>query len=274
MRRKIIEIDQEKCNGCGDCIPNCPEGALQVIDGKARVVSELSCDGLGACIGHCPLGAIKVVEREAEPYDEYKVMGNIVEAGEGTIKAHLKHLNDHKQAEYLKIAIEFLTELGINIPEYQKKQPEFSGCPGMKIMDFTDDAETQGDSPIADAGESQLRQWPVQLALLNPQAPYFENADLLVTADCVPFAFSNYHQKFLKNKIVVMFCPKLDEDINAYIEKLAAIFRDNNIKSITNVKMSVPCCSQTTGILQKAMELAGKNIPLNQYTISLKGELI
>jgi len=213
VKRKIIKINEEKCNGCGLCIPNCPEGALQIIDNKARLISDLFCDGLGACIGHCPENAITTEEREAEPYDEKKVMENIVKHGENTIKAHLLHLKEHNETKYLKEAIEFLKEKKNEIPMEDDKMEHanFGGCPGAALREVNKDTNASDNSKQASA----LRQWPVQLNLLPPQAQFFENSHLLVSADCVPFANANFHSKLLNGKSLVIGCPKLD-DIEAY----------------------------------------------------------
>lgn len=265
MLRKIIKIEDEKCTGCGLCIPNCPEGSLQMIDGKARLVSELSCDGLGACIGECPVGAISIEEREAEAYDELVVIKNIAKAGVNTIKAHLEHLNSHGENDYLKIAINYLEKNKINVPFY-KKSTEHKGCPGSKTMDMTAQ-KSENISKISI--NSELRQWPIQLGLLSPNASFFKDAELLIAADCVPFSYANFHQKFLKNKVMLNFCPKLDSDIEIYIEKLTAILKNNNIKSITIVRMEVPCCSGTSKILETALKNSNKNIIIKEYIISL-----
>jgi ferredoxin len=272
MKRKIIEINEEKCNGCGLCVPNCPEGAIQIIDNKARLISDIFCDGLGACIGHCPEGAIIINEREAEEYNEKKVMVNIARQGENTIKAHLKHLFDHGETKLLNEAVEYLNENNIKVPELKEEQHHHEGCPGAKMMNLNPAKSNNSNSGIK--LESELRQWPVQLQLLNPNAPYFENADIVVAADCVPFSYPDFHRKFLKDKILVVFCPKLDQTIDSYIEKLSLIFTNKNIKSITIVHMEVPCCSGTNHIVQQALEKSGKNIFVKEYTISLNGEII
>jgi ferredoxin len=272
MKRKIIKIDETKCNGCGLCIPNCPEGALGIFDGKARIVSELSCDGLGACIGHCPQNAISIEEREAEKYNELVVIKNIVKSGPQTLKAHLHHLKSHNQTEYLKQALNYLKENNISIPIFENKTS--CSCPGSKIIDRTQNTNTNTDNDKNYNIKSELRQWPVQLSLLNPNASYLKNADLLISADCVPFTYANFHQKFLKDKILIIFCPKLDSDIEMYIEKLTTILKENNINSITITRMEVPCCSETTKIVEEALKRSNKNILLKEYTISLQGEII
>jgi len=282
MKRQIIRIDENKCNGCGQCVPGCPEGALRIIDDKARLISDLFCDGLGACIGTCPQGAIIIEEREAEPYDERKVMANIIKQGPNTIRAHLTHLKEHNESVHLKTAVDFLKEQGIDVPDLAPAAAATphagvpGGCPGAAMRDMRNKKPQQGQPPgaMGVSVESQLRQWPVQLQLINPGAPYLQDADLLVVADCVPFAYANFHQRFLKDKVMVIFCPKLDQTIDQYIEKLTAIFLNNNIKSISVVQMEVPCCSGTLYLVQKALEQAKKIIPIKDYTISITGEII
>ncbi len=274
MKRKIINIDTELCTGCGLCIPECPEGTLQIIDGKARLVSDLFCDGLGACIGHCPEGAIKIEEREAEPYSEMKVMANVVEHGANTIKAHLQHLRDHNEHTFLQEAMDYLKDNGYDIPEgfdlQQKPQPESIslGCPG-SISQEIERKEIQGADVFE--SDSELTQWPVQLKLINPRAPYFDNCELLIAADCVPFAHGDFHRKYLRGKKVIMFCPKLDSATEEYIEKLAMIFADNIIRSITVLHMEVPCCFGTKSIVHSAQEKAGSEISVEEINISIQG---
>ena len=277
MKRNIIKIDDTKCNGCGLCIPGCPEGALQIIDGKARLISDLFCDGLGACLGTCPEGAITVEEREAEPYDERQVMENIIPQGTNTIKAHLDHLRDHGETAFLNTALAVLEEQGIAAPlaEAPTPVPAPGGCPGARMMTME---KPSGDSP-ADTAEtappaSELRTWPVQLQLLNPRAPYLADAELLIAADCVPFALADFHRRFLKGKVVITFCPKLDRVVDHYIEKLAEIFKNQTIRAIHVVHMEVPCCSGTLRIIQEALNQAGKSIPVRDHTVSIGGEVI
>lgn len=268
MKREIIQIDENICNGCGKCIPGCPEGALQIIDGKARLVSDLFCDGLGACIGDCPLGAINVIEREAEPYDEARVFENIIKAGPNTIKAHLKHLHDHDQKEYLEQAIAILLRKGLPIPKFEEESCSFGGCPSAKPVSI--DRQEKVEAVQHNPSVSELRTWPVQLHLLNSSAPYLKNADLLIAADCVPFAYPNFHAKFLKGKVPITLCPKLDSGIDQYIEKLAEIFAKCEIKSVTIVRMEVPCCGGTEIIVQKALEKAQKYMMVKVNVISIK----
>ena len=274
MKRDVIKIDEAKCTGCGVCIPGCPEGALQMIDNKARLVSDLFCDGLGACIGDCPEGAITIESREAEAYDERRVMlENIVPKGMNTIIAHLNHLKDHGQDEFYKQAMEVLEEKGMSVElpkEKEHTEGEACGCKGtqiQKLMPGKADAETTTDMG------SQLAQWPVQMALINPAAPYFDNADLLIAADCAPFAYGNFHQRFIKGKIVLMFCPKLDQTLDMYIEKLAQIFIQHEIKSVSLVRMEVPCCGGMEAILVKALEKANKVKMVKVDVINIDGSI-
>jgi len=273
--RKIIEIDDSKCNGCGLCMPNCPEGALQIIDAKARLVSDLFCDGLGACIGHCPQGAISVVEREAQEYDERKVMENIVRQGPNTIAAHLKHLKDHTQDEYYAQAVAYLGERGIPVPRSAcASHAPHAGCPGARVMDFSAVHPTGAGAPPQGREDavSRLRQWPVQLGLVPAVAPYLNNSDLLIAADCVPFAYAGFHEKLLKGKVVLVGCPKFD-DLDAYAQKLEQIFRLNTIKSITYAHMEVPCCFGLVGVIRQAIASSGKQIPFSEAVVSIRGEL-
>ncbi len=271
MKRKIIKINEDLCNGCGVCIPDCPEGALQVIDGKARLISDLFCDGLGACIKACPQGAMETEVREAEPYDEFKVMENVVKGGRNVIKAHLKHLNEHGENKFLSQAIEYLVQNGIDVPEFQDKTIP-CGCPGMMQK------EIKREKPVSSSPsvniQSELNNWPIQLKLMNPNAPYLKNADLVIAADCTAFSYANFHQKFLKDKVLMLLCPKLDQDLDSYVEKLSNIFENQDIKSITIVHMEVPCCGGVEMIVKEALQKAGKNIIIKDYTISLSGEII
>ena len=274
MKRKIIRIDDTICNGCGQCLPNCPEGALQIIDGKARLVSDLFCDGLGACIGTCPLGAIAVEEREAEPYDEQRVMAGIIPQGENVIRAHLEHLRAHQQTAFLEQALEVLRENGLEEPEHIGAVP-FHGCPGSRTVELKKSpAEPAATADGSADAASELRSWPVQLQLLNPNAPFFEGADLLIAADCVPFAHAGFHQRFLKGKVAVILCPKLDHETDLYVEKLATVFKSHSIRSVTVVRMEVPCCGGTTAIVQQAIAQAGVNIPFCEQVISIRGEIL
>jgi ferredoxin len=280
MKRKIINIDAEKCNGCGLCIPNCPEGALQMIDGKARLISDLFCDGLGACIGHCPEGAITIEEREAEPYDEKKVMGNIIKQGPNVIKAHLEHLKDHGEKEFLKQAIEALKEKNIEIPEgiidKEEKGPEhkhFAGCPGARVMDFS---EGEGPAGGSEEGErsSQLRQWPVQLHLVPPTAPYFQGADVVLAADCTAYALADFHKDHLKGKALAIACPKLDSEQEIYKEKIIAMIDEAKINTLTVMIMEVPCCYGLLALAKEAAVRAKRKVPIKAVTVGIKGGIL
>ncbi len=272
MKRQIIRIDESKCTGCGACIPGCPEGALQVIDGKARLVSDLFCDGLGACLGTCPEAAIEVEEREAEPYSEALVMENIMQAGENTIKAHLQHLKSHGETTYYNQALEILKAAGYDIEALTQEETMACGCSGThaRKIELPVTSEAVNTGVVA----SELRQWPVQLTLINPAAEYFENADLLISADCVPYAYGDFHRRFLKGKIVITFCPKLDQDIERYIDKLAQIFTLHAIKSVSIVRMEVPCCGGTEVIIKRALEKANKLHFVKVYVVSMDGNVI
>jgi len=283
MQRKIIKIDEEKCNGCGLCIPNCQEGALQIIDNKARLISDLFCDGLGACIGHCPEGAIEIVEREAEPYNEWKVMEILVTKGRNTILAHLEHLRDHNEQEFLKEAIHYLQENNIDMSEKElessnTRQGSFCGCPGSKTIDFHTEEEKivpVGASSVNPMDvPSELKQWPVQLHLLNPQASYFRNADVVLAADCAAFAMGNFHARFLKGKSLAIACPKLDTNKESYLQKLTSMIADTKINSLTVVIMEVPCCGGLIQMARSARDEAKRNIPIKQVVVSIQGEVL
>ena len=280
--RKIIEIDEEKCTGCGECIPNCPEGALQVIDGKARLVSDLSCDGLGACVGNCPEDAMSVVEREAEDYDERKVMKNIVKAGPNTIKAHLIHLQEHGAHDLFQEAIAYLKENDIEIPEVVMPQPGPAaascppkGCPGSAMQEMVRDVPPGREGGLCTdevCVSSKLENWPVQMKLVPANAPYLKNADVVIIADCVAYAHAMAHDRFIKGKKVLIGCPKLD-DRQLYVERLADIIANNDLNSLTLVHMEVPCCFGFKSILEEAMTKAGKPMGYRDVVISIKGEI-
>ena len=287
MVRKIIQIDEERCTGCGLCIPNCPEGAIQLIDGKARMVSDLFCDGLGACLGHCPEGAISIEEREAEPYSEREVMENIVRGGQNVIHAHLKHLEAHGEQGYLSQAKAFLKERGIPVPAGSVEadmQPardaaagtgETGGCPGSRAQAF----ETPGVSAAAeharhDRGVSELTHWPVQLHLTPVMAPFFEGRDVLLSADCVAHAVGDFHRKFLKGRMLAIACPKLDSDQDIYRDKIAALIDHGNINTLTVVTMEVPCCRGLLMLARGAVEGASRKVPLKSVVVSVKGEVL
>ena len=239
--RSIVRIDEEKCTGCGLCIPACAEGALKIVDGKAKLISDKYCDGLGACIGECPQGAIIIEKREAEEFDEEAVEEHL--KGEQSVSTvHLVH-------------------------------PIHQSCPSAQVMRFERNLIEKETVNVAEKRESMLSQWPVQLTLLPPNAPFFENADLLIAADCVPFAYASFHNDFLRGRTLVVGCPKLD-DAGFYKEKLTEIFKRNNIRSVTVVNMEVPCCFGLYRLVKEALDSSGKVIPLRQETISIKGDKI
>ena len=241
--RNIVKIDEAKCIGCGLCVHSCAEGAIQMIDGKAKLVSEIYCDGLGACLDCCPTDAITIEQREAAEFDE-----------EATEK-HLQELARNKAA----------------FEKQQTQKPHGGGCPGMKMMNFAAGSKTESNA----SGDvsSQLGQWPVQLKLVSPMAPYFAGAELMLVADCVPFAMGNFHEKLLKNKAIAVACPKLD-DTGAYAQKIADIITTGKPKSLTVVHMEVPCCTGLLRIAEKALVLAESDLKINDITISLRGEIL
>lgn len=264
MKRQIIEIDQDKCNGCGLCIPNCPEGALQIIDGKVRLISDLFCDGLGACIGHCPQGAITIVEREAQVYDERRVMENIVRQGKNVLKAHLEHLGEHNQSQYLKQAIDYLKEKGITNP--------IEGCPGSRMVDFRKSEEPKGDA--SGRRPSELRQWPIQLHLISPMALYYQKADVFLSADCAAYTVGDFHKNYLKGKSIAIACPKLDEGQQVYAEKVRSLIDDAKINTLTVMTMQVPCCAGLVAIAQQGASNAKRKIPIKSIVVSLQGDVL
>jgi NAD-dependent dihydropyrimidine dehydrogenase PreA subunit len=276
MIREVIEIEEGKCNGCGNCIPGCPEGALQVIDGKARLVADYLCDGIGACVGECPQDALHVTKKETGKYDEKKVIENIVGYGINTVKAHLKHLRSHGQADYLKTAYEVLKEKNITVKEDETKEAEKTqhdsgGCPGSRMINFLDKKNT---TEPEDAQPSQLRQWPVQLHLVSPQAPYFKKADVLLAADCVAYAMGNFHRDYLKGKALIIACPKLDSDMEVYVQKITALADEAGINTLTVMRMQVPCCGGLVQTAKEGLAKAAKKVPLKAITIGLQGEAL
>jgi len=276
-RRKIIRIDEEKCIGCGACIPNCPEGALQVIDGKARLVSDLFCDGLGACVGHCPEGAMTVEEREAEPYDENKVMANIVKAGPNTIAAHLSHLKDHGACEYHDQAVAYLKEHDISLPVGRKSEIGdrrlACGCPGSAVRDLPAPSEIGDRRSEMEPRPSRLGNWPIQLTLVPTSAPYLKNADILLSADCVGSAHPDFHRKLVSGRVLLIGCPKLD-DAHFYLDKLTELFRTARPKSVTVAHMTVPCCHGLVQIARQALADAGSRAKFAEVTVDVNGKVI
>lgn len=291
MIREIVKIDDELCNGCGQCVPNCHEGALQIIDGKARLVSELMCDGLGACIGHCPEGAITIEEREADAYDEVATISQMIKSGKNTVFAHLKHLQGHNETGYLNEALTFIRanrdaipfeisevhEL-LHSPKPATTTNEGTGscstgsCPGTASQAFTAAGFTLA-TPSKNI-PSALSHWPVQMHLINPAASYFHGADLLVAADCAGYTYGNFHNDFIKDRKVIIGCPKLDHGTDSYIQKLVQLIDHSKVNTITLVIMEVPCCSGLSRMVQTATEMASRKVPVKEIMISIKGEIL
>lgn len=252
VKRKIIKIDESLCDGCALCIPSCPEGALQIIDGKAKLVKESFCDGLGACLGDCPQGALTIVEAETEEYDERGVIEHIKTNSSEKLHAHIDHMNQHKNGLH-----------------EHSHQTHFSGCPSSRVMQFEESSYIEP----ATRAYSQLRQWPIQLHLVPPTAPYFQNANIFLVADCVPFAYANFHSDILSGNAIAIGCPKLD-DVHEYLEKLTQIFRNSVPKSIKVAIMEVPCCSGLVQIAYQAAIKADLNIPIEVIVIGIRGNLL
>ncbi|MFZ4740006.1 MAG: ATP-binding protein [Bacteroidales bacterium] len=281
MKRTIIKIDEELCNGCGECVSGCHEGALQLIDGKARMISDLFCDGLGACIGECPVGAIELIEREAEAYDEIAVMERISPKGASTVLAHLKHLKDHDEIVYFNQGVEYIKQNNLNIDLTSlttnnmntEHKHQGCGCPGSQEMDFSKPAQACATVTTNEGVPSELRQWPVQLHLLNPMAGYFKNADVVLAADCVAFSFGNFHNHFLKGKSLAIACPKLDSNKESYIEKLSAMIDESKINTLTVIIMEVPCCGGLLQIAKMAVEASARKIPIKLIVVGIQGDI-
>ena len=240
--RKIVQIDEELCDGCGVCIPSCAEGALDIVDGKAKIVADMYCDGLGACLGECPQGALTIIERKAPEFDEEAV------------EEHLSSIAQQENPEEATMAC---------------------GCPSSQIQTLSPPASGQKASKlnVQQSSVSALSHWPVQIRLVPPTAPFLKGADLLVAADCTPVAYPNFHQDFLQGKVVMVGCPKFD-DVQEYIQKFADIFNTADLKSVTVVVMEVPCCQGLPIILEKGLEMANKKVPVEKVVISARGEVL
>lgn len=245
MKRKIVQIDESRCNGCGECVPNCHEGALQIIKGKATLVKDQYCDGLGACLGHCPQDAIRIVEREAESFDE------------ASVQEHLKESVSQKKDKPL-------------LPGAHGH----AGCPSARALDMTQRLKERAVSSFESkpAVASRLANWPLQLTLVPPGAPYLNGSDLLIAADCVAFALADFHEKLLSGKILLIACPKLDETA-FYVEKLANIFKANNIRSLTVAHMEVPCCFGLKMLVEDAIARSGKDFKIDDVTVTIEGQI-
>lgn len=289
MEREIVKIDEDKCTGCGICIPNCHEGALQIIDGKARLVSDLMCDGLGACIGHCPEGAIEIETREAEAYDEVKVMAIMVEKGFNTVVAHLSHLKDHNEMEFLRQGLQYLqanaANLDFSVADVKAAVHNSGGqapaggcgggCPGSApVMFDAADLKMAGADEAKGSLQSTLQQWPVQLHLVNPNAAYFQQADLLIAADCTAFTLGDFHQNWLKNRSLAIACPKLDQGKEIYLNKMITMIDEAKVNTITVLIMEVPCCGGLLQLVQMATQRASRKVPVKVVTVGIKGAIL
>ncbi|MCE1187696.1 MAG: 4Fe-4S binding protein [Ignavibacteria bacterium] len=272
MLRDVITINEELCDGCGECVTSCVEGALQLINGKAKLISEMYCDGLGACIGNCPQNAITVIKKECEAYSEIKTLENIIPQGEAVLVAHLKHLFMHGQKTYLQEAFDYLGEQGIEIDREQvtKVEKPVVQTPVRKVQTEIAACACNESEPA----ESELQNWPVQMHLANPLSDSFRNKDLLIAADCVPFAYRNFHQDLLKDKAVLIACPKLDNNKEAYLNKLITLFTDNKVKSVTVAVMEVPCCSGLVHLVKQALEYSGAEIPFIYKVVGIEGSIL
>lgn len=301
MKREIIKIDEDKCNGCGVCVPNCHEGALQIIDGKAVMISELMCDGLGACIGHCPEGALTIEEREADAYDETLVMSEMIGKGKNVITAHLKHLKEHGEFAYLKQGVGYLTQNKDKanfdvmevIQEVHNTQPANKpapphqpvkpigipvmqhhgggGCPGSQAREFQNVSTM---APISGNIPSALTQWPVQMHLINPMASYFQGSDLLIAADCVAFSLGNFHTKFLAGKKLAIACPKLDSNKEVYLEKMVRLIDEAKVNTVNVMIMEVPCCGGLLQLVMTAAQRSSRKVPIKAVTVGIQGDIL
>lgn len=299
--RTVIEIDEEKCDGCGLCATGCHEGALQIIDGKARLVGESLCDGLGACIGECPRGALTTIERDVEAYDERRVIEHILPKGMATIAAHLEHLSSHGQDSWHAKAISVLKEKNIVMPapapnrlgmlrtigavssgSHGSDNGMSSGCTASAAMAFgptksaarTVSGASAGVASGDAAGSSmatRLEQWPVQLHLINPRASYFQGDDLLIAADCTAYACGAFHQVLLAGRRLIIACPKLDTGKEVYIDKIRALVRDSGVASITIAIMDVPCCGGLKRLVNEALAGLQHSVPIATVVVSAKG---
>jgi NAD-dependent dihydropyrimidine dehydrogenase PreA subunit len=294
MERQIITIDEERCNGCGACVPDCPEGALRIIDGKARLVGDLFCDGLGACLGACPVDAIHVEVREADPYNERIVMEeNIISKGENTIRAHLYHLKDHGADTFLQEAVDTLKDADavlyakFNKEIYGKTEPvveeqsmnnhehnQGGGCPGSLARSFSEPVKTA--AAVQNTGEipSELQHWPVQMHLVNPGSPHFRKSDFLLAADCTAFSMGGIHPELIKNHTLGIACPKLDNGLEIYKDKIVKLIDEAEINTLTVAVMEVPCCGGLLNIAVDSVKAAKRKIPVKYIKISIKGEIL
>jgi ferredoxin len=247
--RQVVKIDEDLCTGCGECVPACAEGAIQIIDGVARLVADNLCDGLGACLGECPEGAITVEEREADAFDEE------------IAKKHMKNLEQAKEHKTI-----------VNVQE--------CGCPGARVIEFdapkgpTEDFAQAQDERETSSSFSELRQWPVQLHLVPPTAPYFKRSNVLLAADCVAFAVGDFHRRFLKGQSLAVACPKLDQGQETYLQKLIAMIDQAEINTLTVIIMEVPCCGGLVELAREAAARATRKVPVKKIVVGLRGEIL
>jgi NAD-dependent dihydropyrimidine dehydrogenase PreA subunit len=304
MKRDIIKIDRDKCNGCGLCVNGCHEGALQIIDDKAVMISELMCDGLGACIGECPEGAISIETREAEAYDEVITISAMVANGKNSVIAHLKHLKDHSQKEYMHQGVEWMMAnqdkfefnidevinavhnhmpSAVNAPKTMHSQkPIFvatpnhggsaCGCPGSAEKTFYNAPQNSGPGMVS--SQSELTHWPIQMHLINPHAPHFKGSNLLLAADCVAFSLGAFHSDYLKGKTLTIACPKLDSNKESYVEKITALIDEGGIDTLTIMRMEVPCCGGLVQLAKMAADKATRKVPIKVTTVGIQGDIL
>ncbi len=319
MTRQIIRIDEEICDGCGECVPNCPEGALRIVDGKARLVGDLLCDGLGACIGNCPRGAIEVETRDAEPYDEEQVMRSMIPQGAPVVIAHLQHLLDHGEDGFFRRAVAVLHGTSFEgkadvqaflmrsrsgaaaagpaahadspaaaVPARAEAAPSsapgpvFSGCPGSMARHFeaangggrTAEAASKAKEPADADVPSELTQWPVQMHLMNPAASHFRGSDFVLAADCTAFALGGFHGRILAGKKLGIACPKLDQGLDVYREKIRVLIDEAQIDTLTVAVMEVPCCGGLLRIAKEAAAEAKRKVPIRRIVVGVEGEVL
>ena len=282
MKRDIVKINEELCDGCGLCIPNCHEGALQIIDGKAVLISDLMCDGLGACLGHCPQGALTIEQREAAPYDEIAVIIDMIPKGKNVIIAHLQHLKDHNEHEFFKQAITYLEEnrasLAFNLDEVKAEvhkslsSPCGGGCPGSASRAFSKTTELDVHNHTEQT--SALQHWPIQLHLINPNAAHFSGSDFVLAADCAAFSMGNFHSKILNGKTLAVLCPKLDHGQEIYVEKIKTLIENAKINTITVVMMEVPCCGGVLHLVKQALQQSSRKVPVKLIISSISGDIL
>lgn len=288
IKRQVIRIDEDLCDGCEQCIPACPEGALQIVDGVAKVVKEGFCDGLGACLGDCPQGALTIEEKEVDEYDEEGVIEHLKKNAPERLDEHMRHLKEHGMApesdgpavaaHAASMGARPGAGVGPSAPDgpVELQMPSGAGCPSARLLRWK--SEGGGEKAAAGTGvagaliSSELRQWPIQLHLVSPMAPYFRDADLVLVADCVPFAYANFHNDFLKDKAVAIACPKLD-DTRPYVQKLTQMVDVGKLKSIKVVVMEVPCCNGLVQMARQAIEQAQRSIPIEYVVIGVKGDV-